>query len=70
MKNRKIIAMILSVCACFLMCSCDGDTSNGGSATRDYYDKNDARNTDGHYDDGEYREALGEAKKVWDDQTK
>lgn len=37
---------------------------------RDYYDKNDARNTDRHYDDDEYKEALKKSREAWDAQTK
>lgn len=71
MKKRRIIALMLSVFACFMMCSCNGGTSKQGSTTtRDYYDKGDPRNTDRHYDNDEYREALGKAREVWDAKTK
>lgn len=72
-KTKIIAAVLMCMISGVIMCSCDGSSSGGGSAggsnSRDYYDTNDARNTDGHYDDGEYKEGLKNARDVWDAQT-
>ena len=68
MKKRILAAVLICVGVSLSMCSCDGSSSTGGG-TRDYYDANDARNTDGKFDDGEYKEALDKARDVWDANT-
>lgn len=74
MKIKLIPVLLMCIMACFITCSCDGSSSSGGSTggstERDYYDTKDARNTDRHYDDGEYKEAVKNAREVWVAQTK
>ncbi|WP_295154183.1 hypothetical protein, partial [uncultured Ruminococcus sp.] len=84
-SNKKDIGIILAIIGgilCVIMSviilsdlSSDNDTSSDYNYTprsteRDYYDKSDKRNTDRHYDDGEYREATKNARDAWDAQTK
>ena len=69
MKRKTLSAILLSLMAALLMSSCGGGNSgstNKSSTSRDYYNAKDSRNTDKHYDNGEYKEALKNARKTWD----